>query len=97
MTAHGLTMTDLVKLVHTRHQVPRGTMPDAIANNRMYLVKYVSTLRATYQIRLLAFRAVSEGTKLIIIVPPHCKLQKDLVALRKMIPRHLQIERKETK
>ncbi len=78
MTTQGLALTDLVKLFYTRHRVLRGTMPDSIVDNSMYLVKYASALRATYQIRLLAVRAVAEGTKLVIIVPPHCKLQRAL-------------------
>lgn len=56
----------------TRHQVARSAMPDAEAFNRMYLIKNVSRLRATYQIRLLAFRAVEKGMQLILRVPEAC-------------------------
>jgi hypothetical protein len=67
----------------TRNQTPRGTRADAEKFNRLYLVKNVSTLRATYQIRLLAFRAVSEGLKLVIKVPKACKYHSSLLDLIK--------------
>jgi hypothetical protein len=56
-------------------------MPDAEAFNRMYLVKNVSRLRATYQIRLLAFRAVNEGMQLILRVPETCVFDDSLTDL----------------
>lgn len=62
----------------TQHQVPRGAMPDAEAFNRMYLIKHVSRLRATYQIRLLAFRAVDKGTQLVLRVPATCVFDESL-------------------
>jgi len=65
----------------TKHQVPRGTKPDAEKFNRLYLIKNVGALRATYQIRLLTFRAISEGMKLIIRVPAACKFEKSLLDL----------------
>jgi hypothetical protein len=65
----------------TRHQVARSAMPDAEAFNRMYLVKNVSRLRATYQIRLLAFRAVEKGMQLILRVPEACIFDDSLSEL----------------
>lgn len=58
-------------------------MPDAEAFNKMYLIKNVSKLRATYQIRLLAFRAVDKGTKLILRVPVSCEFDLTLIKLLK--------------
>jgi len=49
---------------YTKHQVARGTRPDADHNNRMLLIKACSELRLTYQIRLLTFQAESRGIKL---------------------------------
>lgn len=46
-------------------------------------MKNVSSLRATYQIRLLAFRAVSEGLKLVLKVPKVCKYHSSLLDLIK--------------
>jgi hypothetical protein len=63
---------------HTRHQVPRSSRPDAEKFNRMYLIKNVSRLRATYQIRLLAFKAVDRGLKLILQVPASCEFSASL-------------------
>lgn len=58
-------------------------MPDSEAFNRMYLIKNVSSLRATYQIRLLAFRAVEKKMQLVLRVPAACIFDdslNDLVA-----------------
>jgi hypothetical protein len=66
---------------YTRHQVLRGSKPDAEKFNVMYLVKNVPNLRATYQIRLLAFKAVSEKKKLILRVPAHCAFSPPLEEL----------------
>jgi hypothetical protein len=66
---------------NTSHQVARGSMPDAEAFNRMYLIKNVRKLRATYQIRLLTYRALERGTKLILRVPAHCEFDRTLVEL----------------
>jgi hypothetical protein len=50
----------------------------------MYLIKNVSTLRATYQIRLLAFNAVENGTKLVLRVPTKCEFDNSLKELIKV-------------
>jgi hypothetical protein len=65
----------------TRHQVPRSARADAEKFNRMYLIKSVTTLRATYQIRLLAYRAVTQGLKLVIRVPSTCRFDPSLLDL----------------
>jgi hypothetical protein len=53
----------------TKHQTPRGTMADAEQWNALFLLKKVSELRLTYQIRLLTFKAQSQKRKLIIRLP----------------------------
>ncbi|MDA9529571.1 hypothetical protein [Bradyrhizobium sp. CCBAU 25338] len=65
----------------TQHQVPRGTRADAEKFNRLYLIKNVKMLRATYQIRLLAFKATSEGLKLVLKVPSACEFDRSLSEL----------------
>ena len=42
---------------YTRHQVPRGAKADAERDGALFLLKNVSSLRLTYQIRLLTFLA----------------------------------------
>lgn len=69
--------------MQTKRQVPRSTMADAEKFNRLYLIKNVRALQATYQIRLLAYRAVREGLKLVIKVPYTCKFQPSLLDLIK--------------
>jgi hypothetical protein len=71
----------------------RGARPDAENPNELLLIKRVSELRATYQIRLLTSRAVREGKKLVIEVPKECKLHISLRDLTKRYPRNLTIAR----
>ncbi len=52
---------------------PRGTLPDAVKNGDVYLIKMVSNLRATYQVRLCAFMASNAGRKLYLLVPGSCQ------------------------
>ena len=69
---------------YTRHQVPRGTRPDAETIDKIYLIKNVSTLRATYQVRLLTFKAVQTSRKIMLKVPRTCQFHtslKDLIKL----------------
>jgi hypothetical protein len=68
---------------YTKHQVLRSARPDAEKFNVMYLVKNATRLRATYQIRLLAFRAVSSKMKLVLSVPAQCEFSPSLVELLK--------------
>ena len=71
-----------MKFNYTRHQVARGSRPDAETGEKNYLIKNVSVLRATYQIRLLAFAAVESRKKLILKVPKSCQFHttlKDLI------------------
>lgn len=77
---------------YTPYQVPRGARPDAEAFNRMYLVKNVLVLRATYQIKLLAFRAVESHMKLILKVPKNCKFESSLKNLIKTTEKSVQRE-----
>jgi hypothetical protein len=67
----------------TTHQVPRSTMADAEKFNRLYLIKNVKKLRATYQIRMLTYRAVNEGLTLVLKVPFSCEFQPSLLRLVK--------------
>ena len=77
----------------TRHQTPRGALADSVTQDRLVLVKNVSRIRATYQIRLLAFRAAETGAKLVIFVPKHCTIDRTLRALMRELPKAILIER----
>lgn len=72
-----------MEMKYTRHQVPRGSRPDAETIDRIYLIKNVTMLRATYQIRLLAFKAVETHKKLVLRVPPACQFHATLKGLIK--------------
>jgi len=72
-----------LKIKNTGHQVGRSAMPDTDAFNRMYLIKNVSRLRATYQIKLLTFKAIDHKMQLIIRVPTSCVFDSSLNDLAK--------------
>jgi hypothetical protein len=78
---------------YTRHQVPRGARADAESGNALYLIKSVTSLRLTYQIRLLAFRAMESKMVLIIKVPKHCDIHPSLRAYLKEFPKLVRMER----
>ncbi len=64
---------------YTRGQVARGARPDATdGGNTWYLLKFVSELHLTYQIRLLTFSAGEAGARLVIRVPRPCRLSRPL-------------------
>lgn len=73
-----------MQLKYTRHQTPRGTRPDAEQFDKIYLIKNVSTLRATYQVKLLAFKAVECNKKLMLKVPRSCQFHISLKELIKV-------------
>jgi hypothetical protein len=78
----------------TKHQVARGSRPDADTFDKFYLIKGASELRATYQIRLLIYMAVEQGKELIIEVRKDCKIHESLRELAKQYSKSVRIERK---
>ena len=72
-----------LELKYTRHQVPRGALPDAETLDKIFLIKNVSTLRATYQVKLLAFKATQSYKKLVLKVPGRCQFHASLKKLIK--------------
>lgn len=82
----------MVEYRYTRHQVARGARPDAASGGTWYLIKNVSELRLTYQIRLLTFLAGEQGLRLIIRLPKSSRLSKDLRAFVKVNSAVLKVE-----
>ena len=78
----------------TRNQVARSARADRETWDTFLLLKNVSELRATYQIRLLVFRAAKEGKKLVVEVPNSCRIHDDLRKLQKAYPRNMRIVRR---
>lgn len=60
---------------------PDFALPDAETATELILVKNTGALRATRQIRLLAFRARTEGRTLVLFVPRRCRFDDALLAL----------------
>ena len=82
-----------MKFRQTKWQTARGARADAEAHDKLFLFKNVSELRATYQIRLLLFRATQEGKKLLIDLPKTSRISPDLMTLARANSEHIQIER----
>jgi len=78
---------------YTKHQSARGAFPDGQKDKEIYLFKNVSTLRATYQVRLLVFMASEAGRKLVIDVPQHFKPHPSLSRLLNEFPKTIRIEK----
>jgi hypothetical protein len=77
----------------TKQRVLRGTRSDAEDEEGFVLLKRVSELRATYQIRLQIYRAVKENRRLAIHVPERCRIHDDLKAVADAYPRNVAIVR----
>jgi hypothetical protein len=60
---------------------PRGSRADAETSEGIYLIKNVSRLHATYQVRLLAFAARERGKRLVLVVPCSCAFAPGLEGL----------------
>ena len=71
---------------------PRGSRADAETSEGIYLIKNVSRLHATYQVKLLAFAARERGKRLVLVVPPSCHLEADLRQLMESRPGLIQRE-----
>lgn len=63
---------------YTKHQTPRGSMPDADNGKALFLIKMVSEMRLTYQVKLLTYMAHSKGKKLHIRLPVAAKIHPTL-------------------
>lgn len=63
---------------YTRHQTRRGARADADVGNKLYLIKNVSEMRLTYQIKVLAYLAHSQSKKLIVQLPQSAAIHASL-------------------
>jgi hypothetical protein len=78
---------------YTKHQVTRGAFPDAQKQGDIFLFKKASTLRATYQIKLLTYLASEAGRRLIIRVPECFTPHTSLARFMKEFPKTIKIEK----
>lgn len=82
-----------MQLRFTSNQVPRRARADAETTGKIVLIKMVSLLRATYQIRLLAFRAYQEHLQFELYIPKRCRFDVTLNELMRKLPNVIQIKR----
>ena len=66
------------EFVYTKYQTPRGAKPDAEVGDKLYLIKNVSMMRLTYQVKLLTYLARRDEKKLIVQLPRHSKVSASL-------------------
>lgn len=71
----------------------RQAVPTAVFDESIYLLKRASSLRLTYQVRLLAHRAWQEGKKLRIDVPANCEVHDSLARFAEAYPGVVEITR----
>jgi hypothetical protein len=77
---------------YTRREIPRGAFADAESHEEVLLLKNVSGLRLTYQIRLLTFRALSSQKTLIVKIPKGCMVHQSLRDFAAQSPGIIRIE-----
>ena len=77
---------------YTKQRLPRGAFPDAESRDKMLLLKNVSSLRLTYQVRLLTLRASDASKKLLIKVPRDCRIHPSLKDFASRFAEVVQIE-----
>jgi hypothetical protein len=74
---------------YTAGRMLRASRPDGQRGNDICLIKHVSSLRLTYQIRLLTYAASRSGGKLTLVLPLvttlHPTLQEFLQTHRDLI------------
>lgn len=63
---------------YTKHQMPRGARADAEVGDKVYLIKNVSQLRLTYQIKMLTYMAQTRNKMLIIRLAKSAKIHESL-------------------
>lgn len=78
---------------YTQHQVPRGARVDAESFDKLLLLKNVRSLRSTYQIRVLLFKAIEIRKKLVIVVPKNCEIHRSLMGLIREHQKVLRVEK----
>jgi hypothetical protein len=65
---------------------PRGARADAETPTEIILVKNVRSLRATYQVKLLAYLAKERGKSLVLLLPRGFAPHESLVNLTERFP-----------
>ncbi len=65
---------------------PRGARADAETPTEIILVKNVRSLRATYQVKLLAYLAQERGKILVLLLPGGFVLHESLTGLMQKFP-----------
>lgn len=63
-----------MEFFYTKHQTLRGAKADAEVGDKIYLIKNSSSLRLTYQIRMLSYMAQTRKKKLIVQLPKAAKV-----------------------
>jgi hypothetical protein len=83
----------LMEFSYTKHQTPRGARADAEVGDKLYLIKSVSQLRLTYQIKMLTYMAQIRNKKLIIRLPKAAKVHESLKTFVRDMDGLIKVER----
>jgi hypothetical protein len=82
-----------IEYTYTKHQTPRGSRADGETATRLVLIKMVSRLHLTYQIRLLTYFASQRNKVLVVRVPRHCEISPKLEEYFEQYPTLAKLER----
>lgn len=79
--------------IYTKHQTPRGAKPDDEVGIQIYLIKNVSMLRLTYQIKMLAYMANIKNKQFVIQLPKEAKIHASLKDFIREYSKFVKVER----
>jgi hypothetical protein len=82
-----------IEFMYTRYQTARGARPDAEVNGKFYLIKNVSEMRLTDQIKILAYFAQLRAKRLIVQLPSQATVHSSLRDFVHSHPELVKIER----
>ena len=78
---------------YTSRQTARGSRPDGQFGSTYFLVKNVSRMRLTYQVKLLTLMAQEQRGVLVVQLPKGAKTSRDLRAFAKSHRGSVRVER----
>lgn len=74
---------------YTKHQIARGSRPDAVAGGHLIPARLTTILRATHRIRMLLFVAVKNDVKLVLRLRRDTRLSPALLDLMREHGKHV--------
>ncbi|MGF6907797.1 hypothetical protein [Fusobacterium sp. PH5-44] len=83
-----------MEFIKTKTGRYRGAMADGYYAKEYVLIKVCPTLKLTYQIKLLTYRAIRDKLIFVLSVPIECELSQKLKKFQKENEKNMIIERR---